>query len=271
MTPPPPGPGPGPFRTVRTAAPDLKLVKGGPFLPVNSLGMEFVPIEAGQAVMGAPEDDMEAREYERPAHRIVITKPFGLGRHPVTQEQWERVMGYNPSLFKGSERPVESVTWEEACQFIRRLNLGEKGDLHRLPTEAEWEYCARAGESVLEAEDPRLLAWYSENSNGQTWPVGGKRPNAWGLFDMLGNVWEWVFDWYGDYPEEAKTDPLGPSEGSDKVIRGGAWGSSKPHCRVFTRSVKSPGERSPLIGLRLVRDESLTSQKRFSAFHGWGR
>ena len=278
MTPPPPGPGlgagsgPGSYRAVRPAPPDLRLVKGGPFLPVNSLGMEFVPIEQGACLIGAPEEDPEARDYERPSHLAVITKSFGLGRHQVTQEQWERVMGYNPSLFKGPSRPVESVTWEECCQFVRKLNLGEKGDLHRLPTEAEWEYCARCGSNDLDRQDDlRARSWFSENSNGQTWPVGRKLPNPWGLHDMLGNVWEWVFDWYGDYPDDPKTDPLGPAEGTDKVIRGGAWGSSRTHCLVFTRSVKSPGERSPLIGLRLVRDKALNSNGRFSIFHGWGR
>lgn len=272
MTPPPPGAGPGPFKPGRPTAPNLRLVKGGPFLPVNSLGMEFVPITPGSFIMGAPEDDLEARDYERPAHEVVITKPFSLGRYPVTQEQWERVMGYNPSLFRGPARPVESVTFEEACQFIRRLNLGEKGDRHRLPTEAEWEYCARAGTAD---SDPLgelgLSAWFSENSNLQTWPVGTRQANAWGLHDMIGEVWEWVFDWYGDYPDGQATDPLGPNEGSDKVIRGASWGSSKSHCRYYNRSVKSPGERSPLIGLRLARDENLTAQGRFVVFHGWGR
>jgi formylglycine-generating enzyme required for sulfatase activity len=239
---------------------------------VDSLGIQFLPIEPGAFSMGAPEDEAEAKDYERPAHRVAVTRPFAVARYPVTQEQWERVMGYNPSLFKSPDRPVESVTWEEACQFIRRLNLGEKGDLHRLPTEAEWEYCARAGSTDSGPPgDLRLSAWFSENSNGQTWPVGGRRSNAWGLYDMIGQVWEWVFDWYGDYPEDDAVDPLGPAEGSDKVIRGGAWGSSRPHCRYFTRSVKAPGDRSPLIGLRLVRDEGLAGQARFAAFHGWGR
>jgi formylglycine-generating enzyme required for sulfatase activity len=258
---PPPGPTP--------PAADLRLVKGGPYLPVNSLGMEFVAIEPGAFLMGAPEGEAQARDYERPPHLVAITRSFGMGRCPVTQEQWERVMGYNPSRFRGPDRPVESLSWEEAGRFVRKLNLSEKGDHHRLPTEAEWEYCARAG-GDHEPEPLESSAWFADNSQSETRPVGQGLPNAWGLHDMLGQVWEWVFDWYGDYPDYPLADPAGPAEGSDKVIRGGAWGSSKNQCRVFTRGVKSPGERSPLIGLRLVREENLAAKGRFSVFRGWG-
>jgi hypothetical protein len=260
--------GPGPDRPAPTVCPDLRLVRSGPGLAVDSIGIQYVPVEPGAFDMGAPEP--EGKDYERPAHRVRIARPFALARYPVTQEQWERVMGYNPGFFKDPLRPVESVTWEEACHFIRKLNRSEGADRHRLPTEAEWEYAARAGDSEAAAPLERA-AWFTENSGGESRPVGLKSPNAWGLHDMLGNVWEWVNDWYGDYPEEDQDDPLGPVEGTDRVIRGGAWGSSRWNCRVYNRSVKGPGERSPLIGLRLVLDDATASRGRFSVYCGWSR
>jgi formylglycine-generating enzyme required for sulfatase activity len=220
--------------------------------------LEFADIPSGLFSMGTGEDDAQGQEYERPAHGVVLSRPFRLAKYPVTQTLWEFCMGYNPSLFRGRARPVENVTWDEAMEFIGRLGEYE-GQPYRLPTEAEWEYAARAGTEWpfyfgAAADQLSSHAWFAHNSGGRSQAVGLKEPNPWGLHDMLGNVWEWVSDWYGDYDSYTATNPQGPREGITKVIRGGAWGSSPWLCRVATRSVKAPGERSPLIGLRLALD-----------------
>ncbi|MDR1486443.1 MAG: formylglycine-generating enzyme family protein [Deltaproteobacteria bacterium] len=249
--------------------PKLKLIKSGPIIEENSIGMEFIRIEGGTFHMGADDDDFQAQEYEKPSHEVVLSRPFSLAKHPATQRQWVEVMGYNPSFFKGETRPVENISWHEACEFIKRLNDREKSDRHRLPTEAEWEYAAKDGELDAFCDDPQSLnrfAWHADNSKGGTHQVGMLSPNSLGLMDMLGNVWEWVYDWFGDYAADQSIDPLGPKEGSDKIIRGGAWGSAPWLCRVAARSVKAPNVRSPLIGLRLVLDEALSSRKEFSTF-----
>jgi formylglycine-generating enzyme required for sulfatase activity len=249
--------------------PKLKLVKSRPSVEVNSLDMAFVPIDKGTFIMGADDNDSEAQEYEKPAHEVVVSRSFFLAKCLVTQEQWEAIMGYNPSFFKGAQRPVENISWNEAREFIKRLNYKEGLDRHRLVTEAEWEYAAKAGERTIFTPDSHCLnqySWHTGNSGGETHRVGLLNANAWGLKDMLGNVWEWVYDWFGDYSEEPILDPLGPNEGSDKVIRGGAWGSAPWLCRVVTRSVKGPEARSPLIGLRLALDEDLKSREEFLIF-----
>src|SRR5262249_32428411 len=155
-----------------------------------------------------------------------ISQPFYLGKYAVTQEQWEKVMGTNPSYFTGdSNRPVEQVSWEDVQYFIWRLTAKEDGASYRLPTEAEWEYACRDGStaSYCFGDDPSELgeyAWYKENAGGQPHPVGRLKPNAWGLYDMHGNVFEWVQDWYGEYAPESVTDPRGPTLGSSRVVRG---------------------------------------------------
>jgi formylglycine-generating enzyme required for sulfatase activity len=196
-----------------------------------------------------------------------------MGRYPVTQQQWVEIMGYNPSFFKDLTRPVESVSWDESCQFIRCLNYQEGTNRYRLPTEAEWEYVARCGGLVdpkKKKEPLGQIAWYKGNSKSESKPVGTRLPNPWGLYDMQGNVWEWVFDWFDDYPLEPCNDPLGPNEGTARVIRGGAWGTSDFLCHIHIRSVKAPRERSPLIGLRLVIEDSLPADGRFAIFNAGG-
>ncbi len=202
----------------------------------NSLDVEFVLISEGEFLMGSADGEND----ERPVHKVRISQPFYLGKYEVTQAQWEAVMGNNPSHFKGSffkkgdpNRPVENVSWEEVQEFIRKLNAKEGGAHYRLPTEAEWEYTCRAGSTTAYCfgDDEELLgeyAWYGENAGIQTHPVGQLKPNAWGLYDMHGNVWEWVQDCYGEYPAEAVTDPQGPSSGSSRVKRGGGWSSTAP-------------------------------------------
>ena len=219
--------------------------------------MEFARIPAGTFVMGSPEDEEGRYDREGPQHEVRISQDFWIGKYEVTQAEWEAVTGKNPSHFKdcGARCPVEQVSWEDAQEFIRKLNEREFGSgyVYRLPTEAEWEYAARAGTTGARHGELDEIAWYYDNSTGTTHPVGQKRANAWGLHDMLGNVWEWTADWFGDYPGGAVTDPTGPSTGSGRVLRGGGWCYYAWYVRSANRSGHSPGRRSGYIGFRLVR------------------
>ncbi len=226
----------------------------------NSIGMEFVLIEPGTFEMGSPATE-PGRDDDETRHRVTLSQPFYLGKYEVTQEQWQAVMGSNPSNFDecGRTCPVERVSWQDAQGFIEELNLQEGVSVYRLPTEAEWEYGARAGTQTTyhfgnAANRLGQYGWYDENSGGRTThPVGQKRPNAWGLFDMHGNVWEWVADWYGAYPRSAVTDPRGPRTGASRVNRGGSWSSNARHCRAASRSNDAPGDRYLNLGFRLAR------------------
>ena len=165
----------------------------------NSIGMEFVLIPSGSFVMGRDPLFEEDRDDELPQHKVNISKPFYLGKYQVTQAQWVAVMEDNPSGFKGPANPVEQVSWNDAQEFIKRLNVKEGHNRYRLPTEAEWEYAARAGADTVYffGNDENILpvyAWFIDNSRKTPHPVGKKRPNAWGLYDVHGNVWEWVQD-----------------------------------------------------------------------------
>ena len=222
----------------------------------NSIGMRLVLIPAGQFQMGSPESDSEAYSDQKPQHTVRITKPFYLGVTEVTQEQYERVMGTNPSNFKGVQLPVEKVSWEEAVEFCRKLSAKE-GRTYRLPTEAEWEYACRAGSQTkwCFGDNGSMLgeyAWYDDNSANTTRPVGEKKPNAWGLYDMYGNVWEWCSDWYGAYQSTAVDDPTGAGAGLLRVDRGGGWGSDARGCRSADRHVGTPGDRSDYLGFRVA-------------------
>ena len=206
----------------------------------NSIGMKMVLIPAGQFIMGSPESDPNAKDNEKPPHLVQITRPFCLGVYAVTQEQYERVMGFNPSRFQGNpNRPVESVSWDDAQEFCHRLSaLPEEetaGHMYRLPTEAEWEYACRAGSTTrysfgASAEGLGDYTWWATNSNAMTHPVGEKKPNTWGLHDMHGNVDEWCADWYGSdyYGQSSPDDPTGPSSGASRVLRGGAFADGAP-------------------------------------------
>jgi len=226
----------------------------------NSIGMEFVPIPAGAFQMGANNGDND----EKPVHTVHISQPFYLGKYEVTQEQWQAVMGNNPSRFKGDPTlPVESVSWDDIQAFISKLNAREGGDTrYRLPTEAEWEYAARAGTTTTYSfgNDERPLdrqlgkyAWYSENSGGETHPVGQRQPNLWGLYDMHGNVWEWVQDGSGWYPSGTVTDPMGPHLSSYLMYRGGSWYTVADHCRVSFRAGSTLSDRLSYVGFRVLR------------------
>lgn len=244
----------------------------------NSVGMEFIAISAGAFLMGSPDSDREAEADEKPAHRVTISKPFLLGKFEVTQAQWEAVMGSSPyggarsnpyfdlpGMAKRVRQPNNPVTvsWNEAQQFLQRLNQREGHLLYRLPTEAEWEYAARAGTSTSYSfgNDRALLgryAWHGENfATGSPHPVGSKLPNPWGLHDMHGNVWEWVQDNYGRYDAAAATDPTGPASGAGKVVRGGSWHVTAGGWRSAHRKEYPADYRGISIGFRLVRMASV--------------
>ncbi len=220
----------------------------------NSIDMEFVLIPAGTFEMGSAQGDKD----ERPVHTVTISKSFYLGKYEVTQAQWQAIMGSNPSLFQGdANRPVEQVWFDVVQDFIRKLNAKEGDGRYRLPTEAEWEYAARAGTSTAYSfgDDVSQLgqyAWYKDNASGQTHPVGQKKPNPWGLYDMHGNVWEWVPDWYKRYSSGAATDPQGPQSGTHRSRRGGAWNNLAKICRSTNR-YSVAGFRDDFLGFRLVR------------------
>ena len=216
-------------------------------------GMEFVWVPAGEFQMGSTGSE----DSEQPVTQVRISRGYWLGKYEVTQGQWQALMGSNPSYYKsyGTNCPVERVSWEDVQEFIARLNALAGRDRYRLPTEAEWEYAARAGTTDERYGSLNEIAWYRNNSGGRTQLVGQKAPNAWGFYDMLGNVSEWVADWYGDYPGGSVTDPQGPGLGSLRVSRGGSWGHVAGICRAPNRNYNSPGGRSGHRGFRLLRTE----------------
>jgi len=219
---------------------------------VNGVSMEFVRIQPGEFQIGSESGNGD----EKPVHRVRITKAFEMGKNEVTQAQWEAVMGSNPSYFKGADRPVEQVSWNDAQEFLSRLNARGDGYRYRLPTEAEWEYAARARTTGDNEGNLNSVAWYQSNSGGQTHPVGQKQANAWGLYDTLGNVWEWCQDWYdGNYYRNSPVeDPRGPSSGGARVLRGGSWFSNGRDVRVAFRDWGNPDCRYSGNGFRCVRE-----------------
>ena len=243
-----------------------------PGVLVNWLGMEFTYIPPGTFMMGSPGSE-PGRDDDEAQHKVRLTKGFYLQTTEVTQGQWKAVMsGANPSHFNtcGEDCPVEMVSWDDVQGFVFWLNFWSavfgEGTPYRLPTEAEWEYAARAGSTTAFANgeitqtecspvDPNLdlMGWYCGNSGRATHPVARKKPNAWGLYDMHGNVWEWVQDWSGVYPSGSVTDPTGPSTGSYRVDRGGSCGNYAGNCRSAIRDYYTPGHRDGNTGARLVR------------------
>jgi formylglycine-generating enzyme required for sulfatase activity len=238
----------------------------------NSVGMKLVLIPKGTFMMGSPIEE-EGADNDEEQHQVTISKDYYLGVTEVTQGQYEKVMGTNPSHFQkrvirksdSSMYPVESVSWEDAVEFCKKLSeLPEEkkaGRVYRLPTEAEWEYACRAGSKTAYSfgADSRSLgdyAWFGGNSGQQTHPVGEKKANAWGLYDMHGNVWEWCSDWYGEYPKGTVSDPSGPNEGSDRVGRGGGWGNGAAGCRSADRNGGDPSNRGDDLGFRVALSSS---------------
>jgi len=231
----------------------------------NSIGMKLVLIPPGEFMMGSPADE-KRRGVDEPQHRVKITKGFYMGATEVTQAQWQKVMGNNPSYFEGDNLPVEQVSWDNAVDFCRKLSATE-GKTYRLPTEAEWEYACRAGSTGPYAGNGKLddMGWHGGNSGGKTHPVGTKQANAWGLYDMHGNVWEWCADWYGvDYYRQSPvSDPEGPNQGAPlrwapqgaRVVRGGSWDSGLTgRFRCADRDYsRGPADRGDRGGFRCAR------------------
>jgi len=222
-------------------------------ITIKKLDSSFVRIPAGRFTMGSPVGE-EGRIRDELQHEVTISSPFYLQKTEVTQGLWVAVMGSNPSNFQnGNDHPVESVSWYDVQEFLEELNARDPGKNYRLPTEAEWEYACRAGTSGARYGELEAIAWYSDNSGDQPRPVGKKQPNAWGLYDMLGNVWEWCQDWYGSYSSSPVTDPTGPSSGSLRVLRGGGWIYRAPFCRSARRVDGPPNFPVDYIGFRLAR------------------
>jgi formylglycine-generating enzyme required for sulfatase activity/tRNA A-37 threonylcarbamoyl transferase component Bud32 len=210
----------------------------------------FVQIPVGEFMMGG-----DKYADEKPLHKVKISKAFEIGKYEVTQAQWKAVMGANPSNFKGENLPVEQVSWNDTQEFIKKLNARNDGYIYRLPTEAEWEYACRAGTTGDYAGNLDEMGWYTASSGDKTHPVGEKKANAWGLYDMHGNVWEWCSDWYdgGYYGKSSEVDPKGSESGSARVERGGGWYGYAAYCRSAYRCYDAPGVRFIFLGFRLVR------------------
>jgi formylglycine-generating enzyme required for sulfatase activity len=220
--------------------------------------VEYVPIPSGTFPMGCSAGETDCSDDQKPAHQVAITKGFELGKYEVTQAVWQAVMGTNPSTFKGPDLPVEQVSWNDVQEFLAVLNGRGDGHHYRLPTEAEWEYAARAGTSGEHYGKIDAIAWYALNSDNQTHPVGRKQPNAWGLYDMQGNVWEWCEDWYqddyyGGFGKDEAVDPQGPASGQYRVLRGGSWYRYLWFVRASSRLGVRPSSRYPHVGFRCVR------------------
>jgi len=219
--------------------------------------IDLVLIPSGSFTMG----DANGLDNEKPAHKVSISKPFYMGKYEVTQSQWEAVMGNNPSNFKGASNPVENVSWKDCQAFLGKLDekFGKFAVKFRLPTEAQWEYACRAGGTGKYGfgDAEASLGEYAWFEGDSTHPVGEKKPNAWGLYDMHGNVWEWCADWHdaGYYKQSPATDPVGPSSGFQRVLRGGSWGFIASVCRAAVRGAAPPsyrGSYSSYVGLRVV-------------------
>jgi formylglycine-generating enzyme required for sulfatase activity len=216
--------------------------------------MEMIWCGPGTFMMGSPAT--EAGRFDDEAiHPVKLTKGFWLGKYEVTQAQWESVTGENRSRFKGPERPVDSVSWDDCQRFIRKANVA-LGGVARLPTEAEWEYACRAGSGAAIAGNGHLgdMAWYDGNSDSQTHPVGKNQANDWGFYDMHGNVLEWCHDWFAKTEGQA-VDPKGPPNGSFKVLRGGCWFFYERDCRSAYRLKREPSIRNCIYGFRLACSE----------------
>ena len=242
----------------RNAEPMTSDVSVGLAETKNGVDIEMVPVEGGTFTMGCTnEQGDDCWDDEKPAHSVTLSG-FYMGKYEVTQAQWKAVMGSNPSRFKGDNLPVENVSWDDVQAFIRKLNQ-LTGKRYRLPTEAEWEYAARGGNQsrgykYAGGNDISSVAWYDGNSGERTHPVGKKRPNELGLYDMSGNVWEWCSDWYDEdyYGNSPQNNPQGPASGSFRVGRGGSWGHIAIGCRSAYRDDDALDYRSDALGFRLV-------------------
>ena len=237
----------------------------------------MVRVEGGTFQMGSPSSEPGRFNDEGPQHQVTVSS-FYMGKYEVTQKEYQEVMGTNPSSFKGDNLPVECVSWFDAVEYCNALSRKEgltpaytisgSGDNrtvtwnrsangYRLPTEAEWEYACRAGTTTAYNTGVNInnnTGWYEDNSAGSTQEAGQKPANAWGLYDMHGNVWEWCWDWYGDYTSGTQTDPVGASSGSYRMDRGGGWDDSARYVRSACRGYSTPSIRIYNLGFRLARN-----------------
>jgi hypothetical protein len=229
-------------------------------IPVVPDGFKWIP--PGTFLMGSPATEI-GRDPDENEHRVTLSKGFWMSDHEVTQFEFEQVMGRNPSNWTGTNRPVERVTYEDALSYCSKLTKRERGigritqqEEYRLPTESEWEYAVRAGTSGIRYGDLDSIAWYDGNSQNETHIVKSNQPNAWGIYDMLGNVWEWCSDWYGDYPLEPSTDPQGPPKwvlpGTRRVIRGGSIFFGPEVCRSAYRDWLEYSAPNDDVGFRVI-------------------
>jgi formylglycine-generating enzyme required for sulfatase activity len=242
----------------RRNEPTLGPTVGTPWT-VPDLSLEMLWCKPGAFHMGSSEDEEDRHDCET-LHEVTLTSGYWLGKYPVTQAQWESVMGDNPSHFKGAGRPVETVSWTEASAFCEKLTAVESkagrlpaGMAYQLPTEAEWEYACRAGTKTRFAFGDELTAKDAnfDRNVGETTDVGKYPANPWGFHDTHGNVWEWCADWDGDYPTGAVSDPVGPAVDSDRIERGGSWFNSANLARSAIRISYEPANGSYILGFRL--------------------
>jgi formylglycine-generating enzyme required for sulfatase activity len=253
-------------KVLRVAAVVLGSVRAGAEVPeigknhvVPEVGIELVWIEPGSFLMGSPPEEGGRDKAEGVQRRVTLSQGFWIGKTEVTQREYESVTGVNPSRFKevGPDAPVERVSWVDAMAYCEKLTERQAGRLpegyaFNLPTEAQWEYACRAGSTEAYPGYLDAMAWYEENSGETTHAVAQKKPNAWGLHDMAGNVLEWCFDWYGEYGFQAETDPTGPSFGHFRMARGGSWRVGAEVCRSAARAGGSAGRRDYTIGFRVA-------------------
>jgi hypothetical protein len=250
-----------------TSSVDSKLIldpapEQGKVFTIPELGLILNPIAAGQLKMGSNPRDGTGSKYdadEMPQTAVTFSRPFWMGRYEVSQAEWIALMPENPSANKGAKLPVESITWVQAVEFCRKLTEREKeagrlpeGYAYTLPSEAQWEYACRAGlygQADFYYSD---VAWYEVTSGGKTHPVGEKKPNAWGLYDMRGNVSEWCMDWYGLLPGGSVVDPKGPMNGTHRVVRGGGYDAGQNECRAAYRNYGPPEGAKPVRGFRVA-------------------
>jgi formylglycine-generating enzyme required for sulfatase activity len=222
----------------------------------DKAGVEMVYVKGGAFKMGCTEEQKECEDNEKPAHNVTVGD-FYIGKYEVTQKQWFQVMGSNPSEGdEGEALPVNNVSWNDVNDFLTRLNA-MSGRNYRLPAEAEWEFASRGrvkgkGYIFAGSNNPDDVAWFGDNSGGKARPVGTKGPNELGIYDMSGNVWEWVSDRYGDYSSFDVSDPKWPTSGSSRVIRGGSWIHDAEDCRVSVRINSDPDIRNGFLGFRLA-------------------
>jgi formylglycine-generating enzyme required for sulfatase activity len=221
----------------------------------DGMKLELVLVPAGRFTMGSA-DAEDGRSSDERQHQVTLSRPFYAGKYEVTQAQFQKVMASNPSKYAGDDRPVERVAWATAKEFCRRLGESTKTAVD-LPTEAEWEFACRAGTDMRyyagqTKESLATAGWYTDNSDGTTHPVGRKVGNSFGLYDMIGNVWEWCNDWYGEYPRDSVTDPGGPASGSQRIIRGGSWWSYSWKCRSAARDDFGVNSLDSTVGFRVV-------------------